>query len=170
MPLDFDALTTQEQWAQALQSILAQAKQSSAARDQVGIDLARDQLKSFIDRSPVSAMWSTDLDNQARAALLVLIINVLNATVQDIESRTVDLQMISKAVAGLVEKNKKTAADIQHEKLSVLLIQVTATAKAAKDLQAAAQQGAGGGKLAASTAALLEALEGFSVSANRTAE
>ena len=164
----FDGLKGQEDWANALTALVNAARTALTTPSEEGltrrkIDDLREELSRFIELSPVREPWSTALDDQAAAALGILHVGLLTATTHELESRTIELQRITKTIRGLVESNQEWVDTLRHERLGTLLKELANTAKAAKDLQSALQQGPEHAKLAASTVALLRAVDEFRV-------
>ncbi len=156
-----DKTESREDWERNLTELLQSAEATIAKPTKEGIEKIRQSLNSFIECSPATKWWSTELDDKAAAALSLVHGGLLELTDRDLETRSVELRRIAKSVRGIILENKQIIADIQREETRKLLELVNNTARAAKELQAAVQDNPENRKISLGTVKLVQALEAF---------
>jgi hypothetical protein len=154
-------LVARADWELTLADIMEYARKSVSDKDADGVEAVRQLLNKFIDASPPEQWWSTDLDDLARDALAVLLVDVITATNDDLASRSEQLRRIAKAVGGMVSENDRVAADMRHEKLTQALVSAINAAKAAKELQAVVKDNVDDKAIADMAVALVETVAKF---------
>jgi hypothetical protein len=110
--IKFDTLTTIDDWAGALSSIIDAAVQATKDQDSEDRVALQDLLLSFIKRSP--AMVET-LDVIAREAIEDLAESEIAASLERISSRSAELKRATGLIAAVTAEAKKDARALQLE-------------------------------------------------------
>ena len=114
MSIDFDSLATFDDWSDALQQILRQARtalQSGNVSDRVAV---QDLLAEFIAKSPNRI--AAGLDDIARKAMDDMLNTALSEALTSLASRTADLALHAKAISDIASNAEAKAAAIRLDK------------------------------------------------------
>jgi len=135
--INFDMLITAEDWADALQQLLDDAKAAINANDQQAKLDAQDSLRTFSKLSPVQFEF---LDNIAHKAVNDLFNSVAGSALAAISSRNAELQQATKLIKNVTSEAQKDAKSIQFEKVISVLDKAKSAAEALKTLETSLAQ------------------------------
>ena len=135
--INFDLLFTTEDWANALQQLLDDAKAAINANNQQAKLDAQDALRNFSKQSPVQFEF---LDNIAHKAVSDLFISVADSALAGISARNAELAQATKLIKNVTSEAQKDAKSIQFEKVIAVLDKAKSAADTLKTLETSLAQ------------------------------
>lgn len=108
--INWDALTTPDDWAGALKTLIADAKDAVRGGDQSQKIDVQSQLADFVERAPA---FCAPLVPVARAAGRDLFGSVVDKALADLATRDAELQKAVESIQGATAKADKSAQSIQ---------------------------------------------------------
>lgn len=135
--INWDTLVTINDWARALQQLLADARAAISADDQDAKLDAQDALRTYTKRSPVECEF---LDNIALRAINDLFDSVAESALNKIAARNAELQQATKLIKVVSTQAQKDAKAIQFEKVISALDKAKSAAETLKSLETSLSQ------------------------------
>ncbi len=150
-------LETFDDWADALRSLMDVARAALKAGDAGARARIKKDLIAFVDRSPD---WIVkELDSLAGEVIKALGKAAIDDAISDIESRTVDLARLTKAIEAGTAANLQEARRIRLERARKTVDSITQTVGSLSDLKASLESGAKDDAIRTDIETLIESLQ-----------
>lgn len=132
MTKNFAGLSSLEQWAKALEDLLAEAQ--SAVESQ-NLDAKRQAQKNFLEFIKASPPKCNFLDQIAGRAATNVFESVVDQALAELSARNDELHTVTEAMNGIAEEAQKDARALMFEDTIGALTKVTAVLEAFKELE-----------------------------------
>ena len=130
--INFDALKTVDDWAGALDTLIAEGKAATRDNDSDKRLDVQAQLTDFITLSP---SFAAPLDEVARGAARDLFIKQVDASLAALATRDAELRQATEALKGVTKKADDNAKSIQFKKVIDILDRSKAALEELKKLE-----------------------------------
>jgi hypothetical protein len=136
---DWDTLNTFADWKDALDRLLAEAKNASLRNDAEARWRVCAELRTFVLKSHPNTEAMLELDRLAAAAARALSLEAVTGAVGGIESRTGDLGALADDLRRIAADASSSAASLRLERVRTAMESLAGAARALTDLGADAR-------------------------------